>query len=455
MNVLKKVLVVLLLTLCVLALATGCKNKAKNCDHDWVERNVSEAQISAATCTEPAVYYKSCAKCHTISDSLTFEADAARGHNEVREAIAANLISAADCTHSAVYKAYCSDCSADLGTFTVGEPLGHNYVENADAKYRLYEQSCDKAETYLLSCDRCGEAHESETFITQPALGHIPVQEQHNDHLANALSCEEALTYYESCERCNANLENKFTVGEALGHNFVENATKVNSATQKTCTEPAKYYKSCEHCGLKSNETFYWGDAAGHTFQEIQSKDHLAGNYTCGDTPSYYKVCSECGEYEVDENGEKVTFTGMVLPHILEHKDTVEATKDAHGTAEYYYCTKCPALFTKDGENFVQIQDSNTLLLHNYKWFHTEDGKSHYQACIVEGCDAEHKHEGEHTFDEIGCDVTCNGECGYERESQHVDANNDGICEKCEGDVKAPEVPDGGDLDNLTPWMPL
>ena len=70
MNVLKKVLVVLLLTLCVLALATGCKNSAKNCDHDWVERNVSEALISPATCTESAVYYKSCAKCHTVSNSL-------------------------------------------------------------------------------------------------------------------------------------------------------------------------------------------------------------------------------------------------------------------------------------------------------------------------------------------------------------------------------------------------
>lgn len=457
MNVLKKVLVVLLLTLSVAVLLTGC-NQSTECDHDWVERNVSEAQITSATCTESATYYKSCAKCHVISDTLIFEADRASGHDEIREATEANLVTAATCTEPAVYKAYCGDCGADLGTFTDGKELGHKYVEKEDAQYLLYEQSCERAETYLTSCERCGEAHESETFITKSALGHITVQEQHDDHLASAQTCDSPLTYYESCERCNENLGVTFVVGEALGHNYIENATRQNAATQKTCTEDATYYKSCEHCGLKSTETFV-GTAAkdkatGHNFTENTSPEHMTSkDFTCGDIPSYYKVCSECGEHEVDENGEKVTFTGPVLTHTMAYRDTVEATENAHGTAGYYYCTKCLALFKLVETEYVAIENTDELILHNYKWNTTEH--DHHMACTVDGCNAEHIHTGEHTYDETGCDVTCNGGCGYERESQHEDTDNDGTCEKCGGDVKAPEVPDDGDLDNLTPWMPL
>ena len=457
MNALKKVLVVLLLTLCVVALMTGCNNKAKNCDHDWVERNVPEAQITSATCTESATYYKSCAKCHTISDTLTFEADRASGHNEVREATAANLVTAATCTKPAVYKAYCGDCGADLGTFTDGKALDHDYKEVADAKYLLYAQSCERAETYLTSCVRCGEAHESETFITKSALGHITVQEQHEDHLVSAQTCDTPLTYYESCERCNENLGTTFIIGEALGHNFIENPTRANAATQKTCTEAATYYKSCEHCGEKSNETFVStaakDQATGHNFTENTSSEYMTDKFTCGDTPTYYKVCTNCHEHELDENGEKVTFTGAVLAHILAYADPVAATKDTHGTAGYYYCTKCLALFKLVDGEYVAITDTDELILHNYEWNTT--ATNHYMSCTVDGCDAAHTHTGEHTYDETGCDVTCNGGCGYERESQHVDENNDGTCEKCGGDVKAPEVPDDGDLDNLTPWMPL
>ena len=456
MNAFKKVLVVLLLALSVVALATGC-NKSKNCDHDWVERNVPEAQITSATCTESATYYKSCAKCHTVSDTLTFEADRANGHDEVREATAANLVSAATCTAPAVYKAYCGDCGADLGTFTDGNALGHKYIENTDAKYLLYAQSCEKAETYFTSCERCGEQHESETFVTKSALGHITVQEQHADHLVTEQTCDAPLTYYESCSRCNENLGTTFSIGEARGHNFVENATRANAATAKTCTEAATYYKSCEHCGEKSTETFV-GTAAkdqptGHSFAENTSAELMTDKFTCGDTPSYYKVCSECGVYELDENGERVTFVGPVLTHTMAYCDTVEPTEDAHGTAGYYYCTKCLALFKLVEGEYVAIVDTDELTLHNYKWYTTSH--DHYQACTVEGCTTEHIHTGEHTYDETGCDVTCNGGCGYERESQHVDEDNNGVCEKCEGEVKAPEVPDDGNLDNLTPWMPL
>ena len=448
MNTFKKVLVVLLLVFCVAALATGCKN-SKKCDHDWVERNVPEALISNATCTEPALYYKSCAKCHTVSDELTFEADTAHGHEEVREAIAANLISEANCEQPAYYKAYCSVCNADLGTFAEGTALGHTVVEAATSEYLLYTQSCEKAETYYKSCDRCGMKHD-EVFTVGSALGHTPVEAQTEEHLKNAQTCDLPETYYVSCSTCNASLEETFTVGEALGHNIIEQAKNQFLATPKDCTHAATYYKSCEHCGMTTTETFTAGEPQGHNFRQVESAEHMAGTYTCGDTPLYYKVCSRCGEYEVDENGEKVTFEGKVLQHNITEYETVEATHDAHGYEAYKTCSACHKVFDAEGNVIDGVK-----VLHNYEWVHTADGHGHYMACTVEGCTEPHKEEGEHTYDETGCDVTCNGGCGYEREDQHEDANNDGKCEKCGGDVKADEVPDDGNLDNLTPWMPL
>ena len=452
MNTLKKVLLVLALTLAVAILATGCRKD--KCEHDWVERNVAEAQISTATCTEPAMYYKSCAKCHVISDTLTFEADFALGHTEVREAVAENLVSAADCLHPAVYKVYCSVCSADLGTFEDGTALGHDFqnIENSDNI--LYKQGCEKALTYYKSCARCGVTHESDVFTVGSALGHDPVlNTPHPDHMINPQTCDLAAKYYNYCARCNQNLETTFEVGEPLGHNYGQFAKNYAIATQKDCTNPATYYVSCEHCHDldKTLPTFASGDPLGHNFREIESPEYLAGTFTCGDTPKYFKVCVRCHEHEVDAEGNDVLFEGDVLEHQIVVVDEVAPTKTTHGTAAHKHCTACGTYFDME-DNVIEAPAT----LHNYEWVHTEDGQSHYKACSVDGCTEPHTDEGDHTYDpNNSCDVTCDGGCGYERESQHVDENKDGKCEKCGGDVPADEVPDDGNLDNLTPWMPL
>ncbi len=458
MNIFKKVLVVSLLVLAVLALATGC-GKSNKCEHDWVERNVAEALISSASCTESAQYYKSCAKCHVVSDTMTFIADPAFGHTKVQDAIDANLISVADCENVAVYKAYCSVCNVDLGTFEHGNALGHHYVEEQDDEYLLYEQSCEKALTYYLSCDRCGEKHDAEYFVVEdaPALGHIPVQEEHEDHIVNAQTCELAAKYWVSCERCNSNLGESFIVGEPLGHNFGEYESPQFVATPRDCVTAATYYFSCEHCGLRDlTRTFVATKSAGlplgHKEGRNESPEFFVGTYTCGDIPEYYIVCTRegCGVHIKDnETGEDKTFEGAALEHKLTTVNKVDATETSHGAEEHQVCSVCEAMF--DMENNA-IEAPATI--HNYKWYHTEDG-THYWTCSVEGCTEPHNDEGAHTFDETGCDTTCNGGCGYERESQHVDQHNDGICDKCGVNLPSEEVPDDGTLDNLTPWMPL
>ncbi len=446
MNVFKKFLILLLVVIGIVALGTGCDN-SRNCDHDWIERNVEEARISTATCDTPAIYYKSCSKCKTISDTLTFEGEHATGHTEVCDPVDANLISAANCENPAKYKKYCSVCQADLGSFESGSALGHSYVEKQDKKYQVFEQSCENAETYMKSCSVCGVAHASEYFVVGEALGHNYVEEQHKDHLYLEQGCENPLTYYVSCANCNSNdTTQTFTVGEALGHNYIEQRMPQFQFSPKDCENAAVYYKSCEHCQQKSDETFTYGEPYGHNFVENQDKRYMVdASATCGDTPEYYVVCSRCEAHTEDNK----TFVGDVLSHNFIVIDGVEVTETTHGEEKHMICTVCNTLIDLTGNTIDAVE-----IIHNYVWYHTET--SHYKACSVAGCDAPHLEEGEHTFDEEGCDVTCNGECGYERESQHIDENNDGVCETCGGNAPAPETGGNEDeLENLTPWMPL
>ena len=423
------------------------------CDHEWVERRQDNALVSVADCTHSAVYYKSCAKCNEISTTLTFEYDEPLGHTVVTEAKSEYLVTAASCTRSAVYKSYCSVCNEALETFEYGEPLGHDYAEITTKEYRISVQSCTKPEEYYLSCSRCGVKHEDDyTFKVKEPLGHTWVEEIHKDHRISELGCELDEVYHKSCSTCNANHESEiFTVATATGHNYIEQVNPAYVVSAATCEDAAVYAKSCENCGKKhESETFVYGDPIGHDFQNVQHKDFLVNpGATCGDTPEYYVTCTHCKEHKEDD----ATFVGEKLEHVLNDVAEVEATKTEHGAKAHKVCTECGAFFDTEGNSITEPE-----AIHNYEWCENAEHTHHYKACTVEGCTAPHTDEAEHTYDEEGCDTTCNGGCGFERESQHVDTNGDGVCEKCESNVFAPEVPkDEGDEDedNFTDWMPL
>lgn len=423
------------------------------CDHEWVERFQENALASAADCTHPAMYYKSCAKCKVLSTTLTFAYNEPLGHTVVKEVKEENLVSAATCEKPAVYKSYCSVCNETLENFESGEALEHSYGETIAPKFLASELSCTEAEKYYLSCQLCGVKHEEElTFTTKAALGHTWVEEVHNDHLLSKRGCETPELYYKSCSTCNENHESEtFKVNDALGHNYIEKAGPAYTISPASCEAAAVYAKSCEHCGEKhESETFSYGAPYGHNYQNVEHKDFLVNpEASCGDTPEYYVTCTRCLQH--DEND--TVFTGAELTHKLQVVDEVAATEDAHGTAAHKVCTECGAYFDTE-ENPIDAP----AVIHNYEWFENAEHTHHYKACTVEGCTAPHTDEAEHSYDEEGCDVTCNGGCGFERESQHVDADCNGVCEKCEGNVSSPEVPkdeDNEDEDNFTDWMPL
>ena len=98
--------------------------------HDFTVEKAEEQYLkSAASCTEKAVYYKSCA-CGARSDTETFEGDFAPHNFTAEKAEEQYLKSAATCTAKAVYYKSCTVCGEKgTETFSYGTPLGHDWGE--------------------------------------------------------------------------------------------------------------------------------------------------------------------------------------------------------------------------------------------------------------------------------------------------------------------------------------
>lgn len=140
----------------------------------YVLENAGEKYLkSPATCTEKAVYYKSCS-CGKASEAETFEYGKALDHDYTtfenngdgthtktcsRDG---SHTATEDChggTASCTEKAKCEDCGAEYGDFAQ-----HSYTnEKAEDKYLKDAATCAKKAVYYKSCP-CGKASETETF---------------------------------------------------------------------------------------------------------------------------------------------------------------------------------------------------------------------------------------------------------------------------------------------------
>ena len=72
-----KIALILLVLVCVFAIV-ACSDNV--CNHVYTEKADAKYLKSAATCTEKAVYYKSCSLC-SEKDTATFEYGEALGHS--------------------------------------------------------------------------------------------------------------------------------------------------------------------------------------------------------------------------------------------------------------------------------------------------------------------------------------------------------------------------------------
>ena len=160
--------------------------------HNFTAETVDGKYLkSAATCTEKAVYYKSCSTCGLTSkgtaDEATFESGSILGHaygdwtsngNGTHTRVCANNAShteTGDCTGGTAdcqHKAVCETCGG-----AYGDLASHNFTaETVDGKYLKSAATCTEKAVYYKSCSTCGLTSkgtaDEATFESGSILGH-------------------------------------------------------------------------------------------------------------------------------------------------------------------------------------------------------------------------------------------------------------------------------------------
>ena len=283
--------------------------------HDFTAEKAEEQyQKSAATCTEKAVYYKSCIACGLTSKDTeqedTFESgdplnhdfsnwnsNGKDQHTRTCQRQGCDYTETDDCdggTATCTEPATCTVCGG-----TYGELAAHDFTaEVAEAKYLKTEATCTEQAVYYKSCKACGLASE-DTFQSGNPLGHDYGAWKSNGDGTHTRICSNDSSHTETddcsggtatctelatCTTCGE------TYGELAAHDFTaEVAEEDYLKSEATCTEPAVYYKSCTACGLTSEgteqeDTFQSGDPLGHDYDTKWSQDET----------HHWHVCQRC-----------------------------------------------------------------------------------------------------------------------------------------------------------------
>ena len=228
--------------------------------HDFTAE-VADAKYlkTDATCTEAAVYYKSCTACGESSEGTASEATFS--HGEAKGHAWGDWTSNGDGTHSRVcgndknhtekeecsggaatcqQKAVCDTCKVEYG-----ELAAHGYTaEVADAKYLKTEATCTEAAVYYKSCAVCGASSKGTEFEAAFSYGEALGHDEVVDSRQEPTCTEDGLTEGKHCDRCKLVLVEQTTI-PALGHN-VKNGTVTK---EPTCTEDGEQVGTCERCG--------------------------------------------------------------------------------------------------------------------------------------------------------------------------------------------------------------
>ena len=416
--------------------------------HDFTAETVDAKYLkSAATCTEKAVYYKSCTVCGTSSkgtaDEATFFSGNALDHDWgawtqnsdekthtrfcKRNTSHTETKNCHGGTASCTAKAVCTVCGG-----TYGEMALHSFTaEKAEAQYLKSAATCTEKAVYYKSCTLCGLSSEGTadeaTFFSGNALDHDwGAWTQNSDEKTHTRFCKRntSHTETENCHGGTASCTAKAVCtvcggeyGELAAHDFTaETAEEQYLKSAATCTEKAVYYKSCAVCGLSSEgtadeATFFSGNALDHDWGEWTSNEDGTHTRTCTvdgcsagtqtencidadkdhkcDTCDYIisecaddnkdHKCDYCGKKLTDHTGGKATCKDKAKCEVcgaeygeldpknhtgLKHFPAKAATKTTEGNIEYWYCEGCGKYFSdRDGTQEIKKADTVTAKL--------------------------------------------------------------------------------------------
>ena len=340
--------------------------------HHYVELQDVAYLKSAATCTEDAVYYKSCEYCHEKGEETFTVENSKLGHHMIYHAASGSTCQ----EHGNIEHYECDRCNklfadengaTELTASQVELPLAHHYLEVQDAAYLKSAATCTEDAVYFVSCEFCHEKGEETFTVENSKLGH------HMTHFAATTStCQEHghIDHYE-CDRCNKyfadeNGANELAASEVelpLAHKYIEVQDPAYLKSEATCTEDAVYYKTCEYCHEKTEETFTVENSKlGHHMTH-----HAATTSTCQvhGNVEYYD-CDRCNKYFADENGaNELAASEIELP--LEHSMTYHAevapTCENDGTKAYYTCAYEDGVKYKDENGEEKYNNDSELVI--------------------------------------------------------------------------------------------
>ena len=294
---------------------------------------------SAATCTEKAVYYKSCAACGLSSkgaaDEATFFSGNVLGHDwgawtqnsdeKTHTRICKRDTShtetenchggTADCTHKAV----CTVCGGEYG-----EMAAHSFTaEKAEAKYLKSAATCTEKAVYYKSCAACGLSSKGAADETTFFSGNVL------DHNWGAWTSNEDGTHTRTCtvDGCSAGTQTENCIDANKDHKC-----DICDYIISECADDNKDHK-CDYCGKKLTE-------------------HTGGKATCKDKAKCEVCGAEYGELDAKNHTD------------LKHFPATAATKTTEGNIEYWYCEGCGKYYSdKDGTKEIKKADTVTAKL--------------------------------------------------------------------------------------------
>ena len=289
---------------------------------------------SAATCTEKAVYYKSCAVCGLSSegtaDEATFFSGNALDHDwgawtQNSDEETHTRICKRDTSHmetenchggtaTCTAKAVCTVCGGEYG-----EMAAHSFTaEKAETQYLKSAATCTEKAVYYKSCAVCGLSSEGTadeaTFFSGNALDHNwGAWTQNSDEKTHTRICKRDTSHTETENCIDANKDHKCDICDYI---------------ISECADDNKDHK-CDYCGKKLTE-------------------HTGGKATCKDKAK----CEFCGESYGELNANNHSD--------LKHFPAVAATKTAEGNIEYWYCSGCKKYY-KDATATQEIKQADTV----------------------------------------------------------------------------------------------
>ena len=454
--------------------------------HSFTAEKAEEMYLkSAATCTEKAVYYKSCTVCGTSSkgmaDEATFESGNALDHDwgawtpdgeGTHKRVCAHdasHVETAGCTYGdwstnqdSHWKT-CTVCGGEAKRLKHADPDCNHFCDTCGIKMTehdftgetaitalLYkEANCLSPALYYKSCKICmlsskGTASEAtfaagETNPDRHAEEPGDWQLDGNSHWRFYTCCQLEVDRGAHqggtadclapalCEVC------QHSYGELGPHHFVDQVNEYRLKSAATCTSPAVYYQSCSTCGAQGTETFTNGEPLGHDWGAWMSNEDGTHTRVCAhnaahtETENCHGGTATCTEKAICEDCNAAYGELAAHDFTAETVDAKYLKSAATCTEKAVYYKSCAVCgLSSEGTADEAAFFSGNVLDHNWgAWTSNEDG-THTRTCTVDGCSA--GTQTENCIDankDHKCDI-----CDYII-SECADDNKDHKCDYC------------------------